>query len=238
VLSEPAGPDVALAVDPAGSVVATWMEYGWLHSAARPAGGTFGTIAHLGPVSSYASGLSRTPHSLTMDGQGRAMAVWVADSRRILASLRLTHGLWTEPVDLAALTPPAAPPTPEDPRPPMGDSTPEGALLRGVTLSHARLPAPACAPKRTSVRPPCRPAGFVLGFRLQAAGEVRVTIQRRGKGRALRSARIAAGAGTHRVRMLASRPLPAGRYTVKIRATADGWTPRTTTRTLLVLGRR
>jgi hypothetical protein len=93
---------------------------------------------------------------------------------------------------------------------------------------------PTCSKRRRT----CRAAGIVLGFRLEAAGEVRVIIQRRGKGPALRTARIAAGAGKHRVRLLASRPLQPGRYTVKVRASADGWSADAASRTLLVLTRR
>ncbi len=198
-----------------------------------PAGaGAFGPARHLGEVSGYGSGLSRMPPSLTIDGEGRTLAVWTSGNR-ILAARSLNAGPWGEPADLSALTKPE-PPKPGDPKPPPNDPTPKADLLRNVTLSHARLVAPTCSKRRRT----CRAAGIVLGFRLEAAGEVRVIIQRRGKGPALRTARIAAGAGKHRVRLLASRPLPAGRYTVRIRASAPGWESDAASRTLLVIARR
>jgi hypothetical protein len=147
VLSHPAGPDVQMLMTATGTAVATWMEDGWLHSAVRPPGaGAFGPARHLGEVSGYGSGLSRMPPSLTIDGEGRTLAVWTSGNR-ILAARRRNAGPWGDPTDLSALTKPE-PPKPEDPTPTTSDPTPKADLLRNVTLSHARMTAPTCSKRR------------------------------------------------------------------------------------------
>ena len=237
--SEPAvlaarwGLTVQLAMDPSGAAIATWIQEGGLHSARRPRGGAFGAIEHLGSVTDLGVGITPLIPSVTVDADGRALAVWVSNQAHVLAATGPPGGRWSTPVDLAALTKP-------EPLPPVeeSDQTVETSLLAGVRLSRQTLRLPACALRkvhqRRAARRTCRPAGAVLSFRLAAAGEVRVTVQRRGRGPALRSARIAAGAGLNRVRLLASRPLPPGRYTVRIRATAVGWSPGSAARQLLV----
>ena len=84
---------------------------------------------------------------------------------------------------------------------------------------------------RTTLR---RSVPTVLRFRLGSAGDVRVTVQRRGRGKAVHGLRLAVGAGEHPIRLFASRPLPPGRYTVRVRVTADGQAPVAATKRLLV----
>jgi hypothetical protein len=214
-------------MDPAGAALAIWIQGERLLSARRPAGGTFGAVEDLGPARDWGAGASRISPSVTVDAGGRALAVWLAPGSRLMAATRPPDGPWSAPVELSALREPVPPPAVDEPPVTTG-------LLSRVGLSRR----PACALRkvlqRRAARRTCRPAGAVLSFRLAAAGEVRVTVQRRGRGPALRSARIAAGAGLNRVRLLAARPLPPGRYTVRIRATAVGWSPGSAARQLLV----
>jgi hypothetical protein len=155
-------------------------------------------------------GPGRSVRSLMADQRGGLLAVWLSD-QRVLASSSRNGGPWSGPTDLTALAKPA-PPVVEPP-------AVTAPLLEAVGLS------------RTTLR---RSVPTVLRFRLGGASEVRVTVQRRGRGKALRGLRVAAGAGEHRIRLFASRPLPPGRYTVRVRVTADGQIPVTVAKQLLV----
>jgi hypothetical protein len=146
---------------------------------------------------------------LEVSGDGRALAVWQSTPFRLSAATRPAGGAWSAPVDLTALEKPA-PPEPPVVRAP---------LLEGVALS------------RTTLR---RAVPTVLRFRLGSAGEVKVIVQRRGRGKAVRGLRVAVGAGEHRIRLFASRPLPPGRYTVRVRVTSEGQASVTASTRLLV----
>jgi hypothetical protein len=217
VLAAPGGTSIQLDIDPAGAALASWIEGGWLHAARKPPSGPFGTAEHLGPVTDLGTGMTRLVPWVSLDPAGRALAVWVSGNRKVLASTHMPGRLWSEPVDLAQLTKPEPPPPP---RPPVV-KTPvvQQPLLEAVGLS------------RSTLR---RPVPTVLRFRLSSAGEVKVIVQRRGRGKAVRGLRVAAGAGEHRIRLFASRPLPPGRYTVKVRVTADGQEPVAVTKRLLM----
>jgi hypothetical protein len=169
---------------------------------------------------------------VTLDAGGRALAVWMSgDRRKVLASSRGPGSLWDQPVDLSALTKPA-PPGPKGPTgPQITDPPPPVPLMDTVRLSRDTLRRPACAAGKAPRA--CRSAGAALTFRLTSPGEVRVTVQRRGKGRALRGLKIAAAAGSHRI-VVGARPLPPGRYTVRLRVTADGRLPETASKQLVV----
>jgi hypothetical protein len=197
---------VQLAIDQAGTAHAAWVEAGSLRTARRPAGGAFGSPEVVGP----AQGGVR----LEVGADGRPIAVWQASPTTLLATAQAADGTWSPPTDLTALG------RPGPPEPPIAD-TPiaKAPLLEAVRLS------------RTTLR---RSVPTVLRFRLGGASEVRVTVQRRGRGKALRGLRVAAGAGEHRIRLFASRPLPPGRYTVRVRVTADGQIPVTVAKQLLV----
>ena len=198
---------VRLETSSTGETVAAWVRGGRLRSASRPAGGVFGPAADLGPAEWSTEGWP-SPR-LSIDTAGRALLVWPGSWTQILAASRQPGGGWSAPTDLTALVKPAPPEPPVVKQP----------LLVRVGLSRSTL--------RRSVP-------TVLRFRLGSAGEVRVIVQRRGRGKAVRSLRVAAGAGDHRISLFASRPLPPGRYTVKVRVTADGQEPVTATKRLLV----
>jgi hypothetical protein len=70
-------------------------------------------------------------------------------------------------------------------------------------------------------------AGAVLSFRLSAPARVRVTLQRGGRGAALRSLTVAGRAGVNRLRIRPSggRALVAGAYLVRLAASGAGGAP-------------
>jgi hypothetical protein len=225
VLLAAGGATVQLSMDPRGNALASWFEGGFLHAADKYRGQPFGEPQHIGPGGGGI--FSDLTPSVTLDAGERALAVW-SDGLRVLAASREPLRPWGPPVDLSALTKPAPPaPTPVT----ITDPLPEPALLQRVRISRDTLRQPACALRKA--RRACRAAGVALTFRLSSPGEVRVTVQRRGKGRALRGLRIAAGAGSHRI-VIGKRPLAPGRYTVRIRATAEGRAPEVATKRLLV----
>jgi hypothetical protein len=210
LLASPAGAALALTTDASGTTVASWQEGGMLHVARRWAGQpSFSFFDHLGSTA------WDIPPSVTADAFGGLLAVWVSNRGSVLAA-RNSQGGWRETVDLTLLAKPAPPPPPPVVEERPGPLPP---LLADVALS------------RSTLR---RATPLVLRFHLGSAGEVRVTVQRRGRGRALRGLRVAAGAGDHRIRLLASRPLPPGRYTVRLRVTADGHPPAVASKRIVV----
>jgi hypothetical protein len=203
---------VRLAMSPSGEALATWIAGGRLRWATRPPGGAFGPSGDVGPaIPSFKE--SSVPR-LTIDAEGRALAVWSGSQTQLLAATRPPGGAWSAPVDLTALEKPA-PPDPPVVEPPVV----KPPLLEAVDLS------------RTTLR---RSVPTVLRFRLGSAGEVKVIVQRRGRGKAVRGLKIAAGAGEHRIRLFASRPLPPGRYTVRVRVSAEGQAPVAAAKQLVV----
>jgi hypothetical protein len=215
VLLSAAGAALQLSMDPRGNALASWFEGGFLHAADKYQGQPFGPSQHIGPGGGGI--FSDLTPSVTLDAGSRALAVW-SDGMKVLAASREPLRSWGQPIDLSALTK-LVPPPPPPPTSFITDPLPEPSLLHSVGLS------------RTTLR---RPVSTVLSFRTRSAGEVRVTVQRRGKGRALRGLRMAVGPGSHRIRLFASRPLPPGRYTVRIRVTADGRVPETASKQLVV----
>jgi hypothetical protein len=228
VLLAAGGATVQLSMDPRGNALASWFEGGFLHAADKYRGRPFGEPQHIGPGGGGI--FSDLTPSVTLDSGERALAVW-SDGLRVLAASREPLRPWGPPVDLSALAKPAPPAPPVDPGPRIADPLPEPALLQRVRISPGTLRRPACALR--TARRACRTGGAALTFRLSSPGEVRVTVQRRGKGRALRGLRVAAGAGSHRM-VIGRRPLAPGRYTVRIRVTAENRAPEVATKRLLV----
>jgi hypothetical protein len=198
---------VQLAIDAAGTAHAAWIEDQTARSARRPADGDFSPAEVLGPARG-------TRIALEVDAAGRSIAVWQSSALVVSAATRPADGSWNPPVDLTALEKPTGPTGPG-----IVDSVPELPVLHAVRLS------------RAAIR---RPIPTVLSFRLRTAGEVRVTVQRRGRGKAVRGLRLTVGAGQHRIRLFATRPLPPGRYTVKIRVSVEGRVPEVRAKQLVV----
>jgi hypothetical protein len=213
---------VRLQMDASGTAHAAWIRDRALRSARRPAGGAFGPAEVVGPATGGAV-------ELEVDGAGRSIAVWQASGLVLSAATRPAGGPWSAPTALTALVQPPGPEVVDTRIRP-----PAARLLTRVRISRQTLRRPVCAlDKGADRRGACRMAGAALTFRLTAPGEVRVTIQRRGKGRALRALRLTARAGSHRI-LLATRPLPAGRYTVKIRLSVEGRVPEVAAKQLVV----
>lgn len=63
-----------------------------------------------------------------------------------------------------------------------------------------------------------------------------MTVQRKGRGPAVRGVKVRAARGANRV-VLLSRPLPPGVYTVRIRARATDWAPASRSKRVVVLPR-
>jgi hypothetical protein len=211
------GPTPFLAVSPTGETMAAWMEGGLLRAARRQAGGAFGPVEDVGPNRALPSSF------LAMDPRGRSIAVWgTYNPPRVLASPADPAAPGASPQDLSALVdPPVAPPEPDKPEPP---------AVRPIKVSGVVL-SPPCPPRR-GIRGArmlsCSPlAGAALSFRLSAPARVRVTLQRGGRGAAIRSLTVAGRAGINRlrIRLRAGRALVAGAYLVRLAASGAGGAP-------------
>jgi hypothetical protein len=166
----PASEGLDLALDDSGTALLTWIGGGVLRAAVRPAGGVFGPTETLGPASSGWMGFGYNAPTVTVDTNGRAIAVWAGGSSHVLAATRPPGGTWSTPTDLSKIA--ANPP----------------ALVSGVKLTRRTLRTGATAlsfrmraagPVVVTVRRKGRGAA-VRGVKLQAArGDNRVVLLRR-----------------------------------------------------------
>jgi hypothetical protein len=113
---------------------------------------------------------------------------------------------------------------------------PGGPWSAPVDLSElAENPPPLISAVRLS-RTRLRTGATALSFRMRAAGNVRVVVQRNGRGPAVRGVKVRAARGVNRV-VLLSRPLPPGVYTIEVRARAKDWAPASRSKRVVVLPR-
>jgi hypothetical protein len=196
------GTAFGVSLGPAGEAIASWWGERGLRAARRTATGAFGVPEDLGSATYFSM------PQIAIEADGRSFAVWAdADPwpgpHHVLAAASSPAFGWEPPVDLSALVeqPTAArsEPSRAEPQPqPQPTAAPRPVRLSAVVLS-----------------------GALLRFRLSAPARVRVTVQRGGRGAALRSVTLDGRAGPNRLRI--ARPLAPGGYLMRLRARgADG----------------
>lgn len=96
-------------MDASGAALLTWLGGGEMHAALHPAGGAFGPIEALGPGTTGRLGFGGVTPSVTLDANGRALAVWGGGDDQILAATRPAGGSWITSTDLSKIAenPPA-----------------------------------------------------------------------------------------------------------------------------------
>jgi hypothetical protein len=195
-----------LAVSPSGTAVALWWKDGLLRAAVRPPGAPFGSLETVaaGPA----------PLALTFGADGGAIVYGTrlsGDDPRapLVAWSRGPSGAWGREQTVYLLDRPAAAVAPAPAAPVReGASAPPPAVLSELRALPARIVSGA---------------GTVLSFRLSAGAAVRLVLQRRGGGPAVRELTVRGRAGTNRVPfagLRAGRPPRAGAYV--LRALAGG----------------
>jgi hypothetical protein len=242
----------AVAVDGAGNAVAAWVARDpdpvgkALKWAARPSGGAWSAPITLGPPGEDLD--------LAVDASGAALLTWIAGGQ-LHAAVRPAGGSFGPSQALG----PASrgwlgfggiePSVTVDPsgralavwasgadQVVAAARSPGGAWSAPVDLSAIAESPPALISEVRLTRQRLRRGATALTFRMRAAGEVVVTLQRRGRGPAVRGVKTQAGRGLNRVALL-RRPLPPGAYTVRVTASAKDWAPASRAKRVVVLPR-
>ena len=242
----------AVAVDAAGNSVAAWVERDpepvgkVLKWVARPSGGAWSAPTTLGPAG--------TDLGLTMDASGTALLTW-NEGGLLRSAVRPAGGVFGAAENLGgassgwwgfgSLTPSVtldrtgralAVWGADHDRVVAATRAPGGPWSAPVDLSKlAENPPPLISAVRLS-RTRLHTGATALSFRMRAGGNVRVVVQRNGRGPAVRGVKVRAARGVNRV-VLLSRPLPPGVYTVEVRARAKDWAPASRSKRVVVLPR-